>query len=102
MLSNWAVVSTQPCFPANPILTQRSFRFWEIGFLVKLTYYRVVVEMSFQILRKSYWQKLGVIASANRTSGSLKLFWIGVDPSRHGIMLGAFRRLVKGMGRPDG
>jgi hypothetical protein len=34
--------------------------------------------------------------SQKPTSGSLKLFWIGVDASRHGIMLGAFRRLDQG------
>ncbi len=27
------------------------------------------------------------IMSQIKTSGSLKLFWISVDPSRHGIML---------------
>jgi len=36
------------------------------------------------------------IMSQIKTSGSLKLFWISVDPSRHGIMLGAFGTLDEG------
>jgi hypothetical protein len=104
MLSNWAGFSTQPCFPANPLLTQRSFRFlgnWVSGQVDVLPRNRrlAICGLCKQIHLSGIptTQQMRMSATSQKpTSGSLKLFWIGVDASRHGIMLGAFRRLDQG------